>query len=288
MAYVSIPLLGILIGGSLFFAEEDTSYIGKTTEKIKAESDVEDTNTARTKSNVAGVLKEQSDYSLPNDVSRNRYGRSFDQQIKYKGKQLLVPDESGSPGESLPIGSNMVGRLLTAIDTRDPNQIVKVILPYGGKFKNTRIIERDTVLIGKVKYSGKGEKVFVQFEQGVLPSGKEFKLSAQALGARDYSSGLAGDYHSQADIRFLATVGLNMLSVGSDVLTEKEALSEASGPTPKATWKNAFYQGVSKGAEMEGQRQAEEMSSKQEYVTVDAGEDLIVNLTASLPLSQLK
>ena len=70
--------------------------------------------------------------------------------------------------------------------------------------------------------------------KGVTPEGREFALKAQALSSKDYSSGLLGDYHSQTDLRLFGAVGLSMLSRAGDVLTEREALSEGTPPTPQS------------------------------------------------------
>ena len=125
------------------------------------------------------------------------------------------------------------------------------------------------------------------FDKGVTPKGLEFPIKAQALSSKDYSSGLLGDYHSQADLRLFGAVGLSMLSRAGDVLTEREALSESTPPTPKATMRNAALQRLSIGLEMEGSRQGKEMQNQKGYVTLPAGTALIVNLLTALNLDKL-
>lgn len=274
-------------GGILLTGGEDTSFVENSPQKIIQSESVQAGESPKTSYDIGGI-KEVSGSENHKKPRVQRSQPNLISNIKYKAKQVLRPDNHQNVMDALPTGSNLIGRLLTAIDTRDSSQIVKVILPYGGVFKNERVLEKNTVLMGKVNYPGKGEKVFIQFDRGIHPDGREFKVEAQALNSSDYSSGLLGEYHSQADLRFLATVGLKMLSSGSEVLVEKEALSEAQAPTPKATMKNAMLQGLSEGANMEAGRQAQEMQAKKEYVTVDAGEDVIVNLLNRLSKSEIR
>lgn len=199
---------------------------------------------------------------------------------RYKAKQVLNRNDGDNSYKSLPIGTNMIGKLLTSIDTRETDQLYKVILPYGGKFKNGGEISKGSILFGKIRYSGKGDKVFMKFEKGIYPNGKEFEIHAQALNSGDYSPGILGDFHGKAGSRIAATLGLSMVSGMTDVLTEKTELGKAGAVAPKANMKNAMFAGVSKVTELEASRQAQKLSQEEEYVTIDAGKDLIVNLTA--------
>jgi len=198
--------------------------------------------------------------------------------VNYKAQQVILrSDGSGEPG--LPVGSNFIGKTLIPIDSREPNQLVKVILPYGAKGKV--VIQKNTVLIGTASYPGRGEKFFIRFTKGVSPEGKEFEIEAQALSTEDYSNGVVGDYHGTADARIATTMGLTMLSGATDVLTEKEAVGGpfAGAVVAKPTLKNAFYHGVSQVAQSEATRQLDKIGEAQDYVMLPAGSDLIVSLT---------
>ena len=148
------------------------------------------------------------------------------------------------------------------------------------KVKNGGYIPKDAILFGNITYPGKGKKVFLRFSQALLPDGEEVKLNAQALSSKDYSPGLNGDFHSKITERVASTLGLSMLSVMTDTLTERQitGAGETIVSNPKATAKNALYQGVSKVAEMEAQRQAAALNSDPEYVTISAGKEMIVYL----------
>ena len=196
-------------------------------------------------------------------------------KIKYRAPQVIERQDSFT--SKLPIGANLVGKLLTSIDTRESEQLYKVLLPYGGKGKHGGI-PKNTVLFGTVNYPNKGRKVFMQFSKALLPNGQEVELKAQALNAKDYSPGLEGKLHSGTTARVAATLGLTMVSAFTDTLTERQVLSSEGQATPKATVKDAMYQGIAKASEAEAQRQAAELGNVQAYVTVPAEREIIVNL----------
>jgi len=200
-------------------------------------------------------------------------------KIKYRAPQVI--ERKGNPTSKLPIGSNLVGKLLTSIDTREGEQLYKVLLPYGGKGKRGEGLPKNTILFGNITYPNHGKKVFMRFNQALLPDGKEAVFQAQALNTKDYSPGLEGKLHSGATSRIAATLGLTMVSAFTDTLTEKQSLGAEGAITPKATVKNALYQGISKASAAEAPRQAEELSKAQAYVTVPAGREMIVNLLAT-------
>ena len=200
------------------------------------------------------------------------------QKIKYRAPQVIERKDSFT--SKMPLGTNLIGKLLTTIDTRESEQLYKVLLPYGGKGKHGGI-PKNTVLFGTITYPNTGRKVFMQFSKALLPDGKEVELKAQALSAKDYSPGLAGELHSGAAMRVASTLGLTMVSAFTDTLTEKQVLGSEGVVTPKATVKDALYQGVAKASEAEAQRQAAELGDVQEYVTIPAGQEMIINLLST-------
>ncbi|WP_127718216.1 TrbI/VirB10 family protein [Halobacteriovorax sp. HLS] len=206
--------------------------------------------------------------------------------IKLMAKQIISRSDLATYQDAIPTGTNFIGKLISRIDTREQNQFIKVLLPYGGSFKGRSKLPNDTILLGTAKYSGHGKKVFVQFAKAILPTGMEVEINAQALNPDDYSSGILGDYHGTAGVRIATTLGLSMVSGMTEVLTEKKALGESGAVTPKATMKNALYHGVSKVTDMEAARQAQELSAEKPYVTIDAGVDLIISLMAPLNMKK--
>jgi len=204
------------------------------------------------------------------------------QEIKFAAKQILLREDS-SLGYGFSPGSNLIGELQSTIDTRDSAQIVRVLLPYGGTSKDgSSELPRGTLLLGSVTYPGKGEKVFIQFQQAIIPEGKTIKLSAVALDPKDYSTGLTGEIQSQAKARVLSVMGLSAMSAMGSVLTEKEAMGQYQ-VEPKANVKNALLSGAGKAAEVEASR-LQNQGETEDYLQVGAGTAVVISLTAGLSL----
>lgn len=272
-----VVLMGV--GVTLIFSEQDdTSFFGKTDKPIVANEEAPATD-PKAAGTVGSLLKNSESKGTRSRAPRREGGGM---KINYRAKQVLVSEGAFDSARTIPMGTNLIGKTLTTIDTRDANQLVKVLLPYGGRFSGGGEIPKNSIVFGQVSYGGKGKKVFIKFSKGILPSGEEFSIEAQALSSGDYSPGVSGRFHGNADLRIASTLGLTMVAGMSDVLTEKESLGgsalQSGSVTPKATMKNAVMHGVSQVAQSEAQRQAEEIGNEQEYVTVDAGTDLIVSL----------
>lgn len=272
----------VLVGAgvTLFFSQQDnTSFFDKTDRPIVASGETPATGTGAA-GTVGSLLKNSESKGTGNRPPRREGGGM---KINYRAKQVLVSEGAFDAARTIPMGTNLIGRTLTTIDTRQADQLVKVLLPYGGRFQGGGEIPKNSIVFGQVSYGGKGKKVFIKFGKGTFPSGQEFPLEAQALSSNDYSPGVSGSFHGNADLRIASTLGLTMVAGMSDVLTEKESLGgsalQSGAVTPKATMKNALYHGVSEVAKAEATRQAEAIGDEQEYVTVDAGTDIIVSLT---------
>lgn len=265
----------------------DSSVVVSSNAPIVVDNPEETQDSAPISSKVTGLLQASQDKEkvvdqTPTSKPRRRAKIPIKHavlKIKYRAPQVI--ERKGNLTSKLPIGSNLVGKLLTSIDTRESKQLYKVLLPYGGKGKRGEGLPKNTILFGNITYPNHGKKVFMRFTQALLPDGKETVFQAQALNTKDYSPGLEGKFHSGATSRIAATLGLTMVSAFTDTLTEKQSLGAEGVVTPKATVKNALYQGISKATAAEAPRQAEELSKTKAYVTVPAGRELIVNLLAT-------
>ena len=225
---------------------------------------------------VSGLLRASEQHR--HIVLPKKQAKHTGKKIKYRAPQVIERKDSFT--SKMPLGTNLIGKLLTSIDTRESEQLYKVLLPYGGKGKHGGI-PKNTVLFGTITYPNQGTKVFMQFSKALLPDGQEVELKAQALSAKDYSPGLEGELHSGTTARVAATLGLTMVSAFTDTLTEKQVLGNEGQVTPKATTKNALYQGIAKASEVEAQRQMAELGNVQAYVTISAGREIIVNLLST-------
>lgn len=258
---------------------QDTSVVAQTDKEIRKEPYTAPNTQPEVKSEVAGVLGKSLDPDA--QEKKPRQLKSTTSQRKYKAKQVIEREGVFERDKMIPMGTNLIGQLLTSIDTRESEQFYKVFLPYGGKFRGGAEIPKGSTLYGKIKYSGKGKKVFMTFSKGVFPTGEEFEIQAQALNSKDYSPGIEGDFHGKSGMRIAATLGLAVVSGASNVLTERQQMGNMGMSVPKATLKNAALGGAAQAADTEAQRQAQALTEEPEYVTIDAGKDLIVNLTGA-------
>jgi hypothetical protein len=276
MGKVLAIALGPLSAYYVVFAEPDSSYVGRSPTSLYGNEKT-----------VAAKANNQKPIDIPiqrngtivggtqpkaADVSARR------EPAKLMAKQVILRDLGGL-GYGFSVGSNIVGELQSTIDTRDANQLVRVALPFGARSKDgSAEMPKGTLLMGKVNYPGKGEKVFISFVQAVLPEGKSVKLSAQALDPKDYSSGLSGHIQSQAKTRALSIAGLSMVQAMGSVMTEKEALGQGFQVTPKANLSNAALAGAARAAELEANRM-QDQTQAEDYVRVESGTVVIVSFT---------
>lgn len=268
------------------FSKKDLTSVSKSSTQFIDTQENEGGKTKSLSARANEVINTHEANSQANERSRQT-GRSkrplVPQDVNFNAKQVITRSGLSGSLRPLPSGTNIIGELLNGIDTRNQNQIIKVKLPYGARHRSGGTIPKNTVLLGTVRYSGQGEKVFISFNRVILPEGQEYKINAQALNSKDYSPGLIGEFHGNADLRMMATMGLTMVSAASDVLTTRSSMGgiDQNGQqtvVPDATMNNAMLQGVSKVTEQEATRQAQEMQQKKEYVTVEAGSDLIISL----------
>lgn len=256
----------------------DTSQVKRSNKPITEDStisDKKDESKGSANNNVGGVTNQSND---PSDENQNKLTQ---QQLKkslkviYKASQVI--QRNGNAENNLPLGTNVIGKLLSSIDTRNLST-KKVILPYGVKSKTGDVLlPVGTIIIGQPGYPGQGEKVFINFTKGVLPHGKQFDLQGQALSTNDNSPGLTGVFHSNTVNRVASVLGLSMVSGVTEVLVEKESLGQGFNVTPRPYVKNGLLNGVSKVANTEANIQASKLAAKPEYVTIDTGQDLIVS-----------
>ena len=279
---VAFTVVGIGIFTIVFpEAGGDNSVIINATEPIEIGDFETEQVSSPISQKVSGLLQASKQRVLAPKPRKDKPVSHNKQQLKYKAPQVIERKGTDNFTSKLQIGANLIGKLLTSIDTRESKQLYKVLLPYGGKGKHGEGIPKNSILFGTINYPNKGRKVFMQFTKALLPDGGEVEVKAQALNAKDYSPGLEGKFHSGTAARVASTLGLTMVSAFTDTLTEKQVLGAEGAVTPKSTAKNALYQGIAKASEMEAQRQMAELGDVQAYVTIPAGQELIVNLLAT-------
>lgn len=263
----------------LFATKEDSSFLGKTDKKIIDDNEKVMNNDFQGNSYSPTVRKVLGNEKAA--ASNKRVQKVIPMRINFKAAQVISRDSSGDPARSIPIGTNMIGKTLTAIDTREPNQMVKILLPYGGKSKMGFEIEKGTVLFGQVSYSGKGRKVSIAVTKGLTPDEREFDIDAQVLDPSNYSVGLVGESNSQADARVLSALGLSVVSGAAEIMVEREAMNGFGQTAPRPTIGNAALRGFSSSAQEEANRMGDKFKDADDYITLPAGKDVIVSLTKS-------
>jgi hypothetical protein len=279
---VIVPLALLFGIAYAFIAKpDDTSRLASSAESIRDKLQKKVEGVAKAKETLKGISNQQEDKAKK--TQDDGHGVRRMSQINYRAKQVLERPDYSDPNNTLPTGTELIGRLATSIDTRELGSIIKIELPYGGSFQGNELVPRGSTLFAGVKYDGNGEKVFLDVQSGVYPDGSEFKIRAQALSARDFSPGIAGDYHGTFSNRVAANLGLAFVSGLTDAMTEKESLGGGSAFSSapvhaKPTLKNGLLAGVSKVTDTEAQRMANELAGQKSYVTVDSGKELIVSL----------
>ena len=261
--------------GLLFLGGKNSRHLGKSFISSEQKSEPLPKKKLPISEGTAEFYKEEA----PKYVRPSQSKKTFP-AIKYRAEQVIFRE--GNQTSSMPLGTHFIARLLNSIDTRATGHWVKAILPHGAKFKEKASLPKGTLLMGQASYSGKGNKIFIQFSQGVLPSGQEFKIQAHALSIEDRGLGIKGTYYSGHGGKLATTLGLSMAGGMATALTKKEALGEFGTIAPKASMENAFYHGLSQVADMEIQRRSRELETIKPYVTVSEGKTFVVGLTSSL------
>lgn len=202
-------------------------------------------------------------------------------KINYRAVQVIERDNLENEKDTLPIGTKFIGKMLSSVDTREAGVTIEVLLPYGAAFKSEKMIPDDSIIMGVVQYSGKGQKFFINFSHIVFPDGSEHQVHAQALDSKDYSVGLIGEFHGHVGARVASTLALTAIGTAADIMVSKVPVGPQGIAIAKPNMKNALYGAASKTAEFEANRQAKELTSEKDYITFDSGSDLIISLTKS-------
>ncbi|MDH4468014.1 MAG: TrbI/VirB10 family protein [Bacteriovoracaceae bacterium] len=273
---------------------EDDSNLGRSYHSLfDGGTSVTNTNSSEQKS--SDTVKVPDGENNSNEKKRKQkksgsYQKSF--QILYSAKQVIERGaESDVTSNVIPSGTNFIGKLLDGIDSRNPSSFARVTLPYGIQHSKGGSIPKNSSLLGQVSAGGDSEKIFIKFFKVIFPNGEEYKIDAQALSSNDYSPGIVGVTHSNADTRLAATVALTMVSAAADVLTQRTIIG-AGMPMgigvsqPEATTKNAVLQGVSQLSKEEAQRKAQGAQNAESYITANSDTDLIVSLLSPFNLER--
>lgn len=260
--------------GAVFSPPKDTTFYTQSTSP-PLDDDAKEAPTGSVPSEVQGIFNGGTQ-QLAEERKREAALRKNAVRIKYFAPQIIGVASKGP--KAIKTGAKLLGFLLTSIDTREPS-LVSVLLPRGGVSDSGIEIPKDSVLMGNFAYRGGGEKVQISFARLDTPDGDSIKISAIGLDVADYTAGVRGKVFSDNSVKLASSLGLTMAASMTDVLTEREALSQFGYAEAKPTMKNALLQGISGAAKEQAGRTAEEINSKQDYVVIPKGNEVIVQLT---------
>jgi hypothetical protein len=276
------PILFLaIVTTALLSMQEDSSFLGKTDKKILDDGVKSEPQAGGANTYSPAVNKVLGTYKMTGETKKKNQRPRAAIKINFKAAQVISRDNTGDPTRSVPIGTNLIGKTLTAIDTREPNQMIKILLPYGGRSKLGVEIEKGTILFGQVSYSGKGRKVSVTINKGLTPDEREFDIDAQVLDPSNYSVGLVGESNSQSDLRAMSALGLSVAAGAAEIMVERETMNGLGQTAPRPTIGNAALKGLSSSTQEEANRQGEKFKDAEDYITLPAGSDVIVSLTKS-------
>ena len=261
--------------GAVFSPAEDRTFYNQSSNPPKEDVELSEAGSNNFESELGGLFaggSKQLAEQRRMEAARKRGAVT----IKYFAPQIIGTATKGP--KAIKMGAKLLGFLLTSIDTREPS-LVSVLLPRGGVSDSGVEIPKDSILIGNFGYSGEGSKVALQFARLDTPDGDSIKVSAVALDAADYTAGVRGKVFSDNTVKLVSNLGLTMAASMTDVLTEREALSSFGYAEAKPTMKNALLQGISGAAKEQAGRTSEEINSKQDYVVIPRGKEVIIQLT---------
>ena len=130
--FFGVMILILAIGALVIFysnMSSDSSVVVNSSAPIEA-GDVAETKGAISLSQkVSGLLQASEQHR--HVASPKKQAKSTNKKIKYRAPQVIERKDSFTSKMSL--GTNLIGKLLTSIDTRESEQLYKVLLPMAAR-----------------------------------------------------------------------------------------------------------------------------------------------------------
>jgi len=232
-------------------------------------------------SEMYGSLYDTVETSAKKKAKKPRYS------VKLKAIQVIAGQAIKSRNSKSTKGKRFIGRLLTKVDSRQTGTEVQVELPYGMQIGSHSSISKGSVLRG-ISHTTKGKRVGIKFNTLITTEGLEYPISAIALDSSDYAFGIKGRLHSKGLSRIATTVALGAANAAiGGIITREQSLNEDDDTRElvEKSLKTSGLQGISSGLGSEIQNSTNDLKSRnQDYVTVDFGKDLIVELVENVRL----
>ncbi len=164
---------------------------------------------------------------------------------------------------TLPVGTE--GKAILVSGGTDGLIKAKILKPI--LVDNEPIIPENAVLIGIGK-SGE-DRLFVEFQKIVLPSGETYKITAQAFENDDRIQGIKGSIVGTRSKKMMMAMGLGFLGGMADGMRENTSGSYFSSQKP--TTRDAALSGASKAALDQSEAYLEEMKKSPNIIQVKSG-----------------
>ena len=164
---------------------------------------------------------------------------------------------------TLPVGTE--GKAILVSGGTDGLIKAKILKPI--LVDNEPLIPENAVLIGIGK-SGE-DRLFVEFQKIVLPSGETYKITAQAFENDDRIQGIKGSIVGTRSKKMMMAMGLGFLGGMADGMRENTSGSYFSSQKP--TTRDAALSGASKAALDQSEAYLEEMKKSPNIIQVKSG-----------------
>lgn len=194
--------------------------------------------------------------------------------LNFRAQQVIDRNENQLP---INMKGKIIGKLLLPIDTRNLDEPIQAIVMYSGKIGDLEV-SKGSIFIGNATYSEGSDKIFIEFNQLQMSDGKIFATNAQAFESKDYSSGLRVQTHSEVDAKYMAGIGLKVVSGIGEVMAQKVPIGITDVATIRPHIQDALIHGASEAANGEASKQLEKIEQSKPYATLEAGSDLIINI----------
>jgi len=164
---------------------------------------------------------------------------------------------------SLPVGTE--GKAILVSGGTDGLVKARILKPV--LMDNEPVIPENSVLIGVGK-SGE-DRLFIEFQKIVLPTGETYKVRAQAFENEDKVQGIKGSIVGTRSKKMMMAMGLGFLGGMADGMRENTSGSYFS--TQKPTTRDAALSGASKAALDQSEAYLEEMKKSPNIIQVKSG-----------------
>ena len=194
-----------------------------------------------------------------NVISRKNFDYSNLRKIKVLTLRAL---------SEIPVGSETKAILVSGAT----DGIVKAKLTQSLIVDGEPLIPENSILFGKGK-SGE-ERLYVEFNKVIFPSGESFQILAQSFDPSDKIQGLKGAIVSTRAKKMGMAMGLGFLGGMADGMRETSGSSLFMNQKP--TVKDAALSGASKAALDQSEAYLEEMKKSPNIIEVKSGTEFII------------